>query len=211
MKDPSKNGRERILESTLDLVLRQGFAATTVDQILERTGLTKGAFFYHFKSKDELAPALMKRWVDLDLALLADVRSRAEKLSNDPLQQVLLMIGLVAEMFDGYQDTPPGCLITAFLYQEGALDEETRALAVRSFTSWRDVIAEKLRAAAAKRKPGLDFDFDSIADMFTAVLEGGFSMAKTYANPKPVAEQLRNYRLFVELLFAPPRRAGDRA
>lgn len=202
MKDPQKSGRERILESTLELVLRQGFAATSVDQILERTGLTKGAFFYHFKSKDELAAALMKRWVELDLALLEDLRVRAEKLSSDPLQQVLLMVGLVMEMFDRYEEVPPGCLITAFLYQEGALDEQGRELATRSFTSWRDVIAKKLRAAAARRKPRVAIDFDSIADMFTAVLEGGFSMAKTYAEPKQVAQQLRNYRLFLELLFA---------
>ena len=90
MREPAKSGRERILETTLELVIRQGFAATTVDQILEKTGLTKGAFFYHFKSKDDLASALVERWVELDLALLADVRSRAEKLVKDPLQQLFL-------------------------------------------------------------------------------------------------------------------------
>jgi TetR/AcrR family transcriptional regulator, transcriptional repressor for nem operon len=201
MRGSAKKSKERILDATLELVLRQGFAATSLDQILEKTGLTKGAFFYHFKNKEDLAHTLMAKWVELDLALLSELQTRSERLANDPLQQVLLMVGLAEEMFDSYEEPPVGCLITAFMYQEGAFSESSRVLAEKSFESWRIVIEGKLLAALTKHSPRVPFDASAVADMFTTVIEGGFSMSKTYKNPKAMVLQLRNYRLFLELLF----------
>ena len=53
------------------LVEGNGFAATSVDQILVEARISKGAFFHHFESKKALARALVERYVDVDLALLS--------------------------------------------------------------------------------------------------------------------------------------------
>ena len=62
--------RTRILDAAEQLVERNGFAATSVDQILVAAGSSKGAFFHHFDSKRDLAAALVDRYVDADLDLL---------------------------------------------------------------------------------------------------------------------------------------------
>jgi TetR/AcrR family transcriptional repressor of nem operon len=52
----ARNGartRTAIMDAAQGLILQQGFAATSIDEIIERTGVTKGAFFYHFKSKSD--------------------------------------------------------------------------------------------------------------------------------------------------------------
>src|SRR6516164_5524903 len=57
---PSMNepdARTRLLDAAMQVIRAQGYAATTVDDICRATGLTKGAFFHHFKSKEDLALA----------------------------------------------------------------------------------------------------------------------------------------------------------
>ena len=53
-----KPTRDKILAESKALVFENGFAGTSIDKILQRTGITKGAFFYHFKTKNALAKAL---------------------------------------------------------------------------------------------------------------------------------------------------------
>ena len=62
--------RQRLLDAAEELVNRQGFAATSIDQILEQVGVTKGAFFHHFKTKNDLARALIQRFAEADRELL---------------------------------------------------------------------------------------------------------------------------------------------
>lgn len=197
----ARRGRERLLEAAAELMLKQGFEATTVDQILATAGLTKGAFFYHFASKDALAQAMLERWIAMDIALFDDYIGRAEKLSKDPLQQVLIMVGLIEQHFDELGEPPGGCMITAFLYEAGAIDAETYAFAERSFAYWRDHIAARLEAAKASHPPRVAFDVAAVADMLIGVIEGGYSLSKGYRDPKVMGAQLRNYKQYLELLF----------
>jgi TetR/AcrR family transcriptional repressor of nem operon len=200
MKQP-RRGRERLLEAAAALTMKQGFEATTVEQILDTAGLTKGAFFYHFASKDELAKALLDRWIALDVALFDDYMGRAEKLAKDPLQQVLIMVGLIEQHFDEQGEPPGGCMITSFLYEAGAIDAETYAYAERSFAYWRDRITAKLEAAKKLHPPRVAFDVPAVADMLVGVIEGGYSLSKGYRDPKVMGAQLRNYKQYLELLY----------
>ena len=71
--------RARILDAAQALVLEQGFGGTSVDAVIESAGTTKGGFFHHFRSKQELARALVERYAAEDMALLDDLFDRAEQ------------------------------------------------------------------------------------------------------------------------------------
>lgn len=200
--------RERILDAAESLVLARGYAGMTVDNILEAVGITKGAFFYHFKSKDELASVLLRRFAERDAATYERVKARAENLSDDPLQQLLLFVRLFEEMFEGLTEPYPGCLFASYVYELQQFDDATRSLIRDSFLKWRDLLRSKLEAVAREYPPRLPVDYGVLADMFTVVLEGAFVTSKAVGDPKVIGEQIRQFRRYVELLFAPVREAA---
>ena len=193
--------RERILDAAQNLILDRGYVGMTVEHVLDAVGITKGAFFHHFKSKDDLARALLQRFADKDAQVYSETRERAEKLSDDPLQQMLIFIGLFQEMFDGLKEPYPGCLFASYLYELQQFDADMRALIRASFAKWRELLKEKFDAIARKYPPRVKVSAASLADAFTVVLEGAFITGKALDEPEVVSEQLRHFRNYVELLF----------
>jgi TetR/AcrR family transcriptional repressor of nem operon len=194
--------RDRILNAAHELVLGHGFGATSVDKVIEKAGITKGTFFYHFKTKTELAHALVERYTNGEEALIGETLARAEKLSRDPLQQMLLFVGFFVEMFDEVSGPHPGCLLASFCYQGELIDDETNERIANSILSSRRMVRAKLDEVAAVHSPRLEVDLDALADMFMGVFEGGFVLEKTLDTPKLIVGQLRQYRNYIELLFA---------
>ena len=193
--------RERILDAAQNLILDRGYVGMTVEHVLDELGITKGAFFHHFKTKDDLAKALLRRFADKDATIYSQTRERAEKLSDDPLQQMLIFIGLFQEMFEGLSEPYPGCLFASYIYELQQFDEDTRALIRDSFMKWRELLKEKFEAIARKYPPRAEVDAASLADAFTVVLEGAFITGKALNEPKVVSAQLKHFRNYVELLF----------
>ncbi|MBL8481636.1 MAG: TetR/AcrR family transcriptional regulator, partial [Rhodocyclaceae bacterium] len=81
-----RDARQKLLAAALALIRERGYAATTVDDLCARAGVTKGAFFHHFKSKDALGVAAAKHWSDLTGAFFAQAPYHAHA---DPLQRLL--------------------------------------------------------------------------------------------------------------------------
>lgn len=61
-RQPAQTARDKLLEAGLMLVRQQGFAATSLDQLCQAAGVTKGGFFHHFASKESLGVALADYW-----------------------------------------------------------------------------------------------------------------------------------------------------
>ena len=193
--------REKILDAAQELVLERGYVGMTVEHVLDRVGITKGAFFHHFKTKDDLAKALLRRFADKDARIYSETRERAEKLSDDPLQQMLIFIRLFEEMFESLREPYPGCLFASYIYELQQFDDETRGLIEESFRKWRELLKEKFEAIARKYPPRAKIEAASLADAFTVVLEGAFITGKAMNEPAVISEQLRHFRNYVELLF----------
>jgi TetR/AcrR family transcriptional repressor of nem operon len=200
--------RERILEAAEALVLERGFGGTSVDAVLARTGITKGAFFHHFKSKAALAQALLERYVERDDALLDELIARAERLARDPLQQYLLFVGLLEELLRGLDAPHPGCLVASYVYELHAFDEHTRRALATSFARWQRTLGAKLEAAFQSRTPRLETTPGQLVDNLLCAFEGGVILARMADRPATLAEQIRQHRNYVELLFPSP---GDAA
>lgn len=195
--------RTRIMDAAEELILGQGFALASVERIVEGAGVTKGTFFYHFDSKAGLAHALVERYAEYDETLLTTNLARAEGLSRDPLQQMLIFVGLFAESADALTEPYPGCLFASYCYETGLFDEHTLAVVDRAMLLWRERLGVKFREVLERYPPRLDVDPDSLADMMTVLLEGAFILSKTLKEPRVVAAQVRHYRNYLELLFTP--------
>ena len=189
---------DRIIATAQDMFLSHGFRGTSVDLLTERIGITKGAFFYHFKNKDELALAAMRKWVEADKGHYDDFMKKAETLSDDPREQVLLFVGLFIDMMDRLTEPYPGCLYAAYIYESGYVNKESLALAEEAMRFWRANFGAKIREAIAAHPPKAPVDVDALADGITAVFEGAFIMAKILNDPKIIGAQLREYRAALE-------------
>jgi TetR/AcrR family transcriptional repressor of nem operon len=200
---PSPTGtRDKLLDAAEAQIHRQGYAATSIDRVIEEVGVTKGAFFYHFKTKQDLARALIDRFAARDREMLESSLERAEKLSDDPLQQLLIFVGLlveVAEMLDA--EPHPGCLFATYCFEAGLFDDATKGVIVDAMLDWRRRVADKLRAVVEQKPPRREVDVDSLADMVTVLFEGAFVVARTLPGRQVFSAQLRHYRSYLQLLF----------
>ncbi len=194
--------KERILDAAQSEVLHKGFAATSVDDIQAAAGISRGTFFYHFPSKDDLAKALIARYAQADHALVEGYMERAERLASDPLQQALVFVALHEEMLEELPTEQVGCLFASFSYEAGLFDDETHELITGAIDHWREAFGGKL-AEAMERHPPLLRDVDPylLADLGYGVLQGAFILRRSMDDPHLMARHAREFRRYLELLF----------
>jgi TetR/AcrR family transcriptional regulator, transcriptional repressor for nem operon len=193
--------RTKLLDAAQELILQSGFAGTSVDRVIEKAGVTKGTFFYHFDSKAELARALIDRFSATDVELLEEALRRAEALSKDPIRQVLAVVDFFEEKFEKLDHLYPGCLFASYVYEAQLFDPPTLEIVARFAHLWRRRLAPKLREAIKLHPPKKNVDPDELADGLTVVFEGSMILSKLVKDPKAIAAHLRHYRRYLELLF----------
>ena len=203
MASKGEDTRKRILDTAQAMILDHGFAGVSVDQLITSLGLTKGAFFHHFKSKRELARTLIQRYSDEGVQLFSDNLARAKKLSDDPLQQLLVFIGLYEEIFDGLTEPFPGCLLASYVMEMQQFDDEMRDIINVEFYLSRTELTKLIEQIIEKYPPRAEVDAVSLADGFMSVFEGAFILEKSMEEAAITAQQLRHYKTYVELLFKP--------
>jgi TetR/AcrR family transcriptional repressor of nem operon len=198
--------RLRILDAAQRLTMGNGFAATSVDDIIAAADTTKGGFYNHFPTKQDLGRELVQRYCDEDAALLADLAVRSARLADDPLQRLLIFIGLLADAVDEAIGEMPGCLVASFCYQRELVDDDTRALMVTAFQRWATEIRSQLDQVVEVYPPRRDVDLDAIADQAATTVEGCYVMVRVLDDFTFARRQLMQLRNYLELLFAPEPR-----
>ena len=120
--------RTRILDIAYDSIVHKGFAATSIDELVEAAGITKSGFFYHFKDKNDLARQLLERFLAEDNQILDTLTERSRELVDDPLQSFLICLKLYADVMDDMPELHPGCLVATITYQDQMFDSEVRRM-----------------------------------------------------------------------------------
>lgn len=193
--------RGRILDAAYEAIIRKGFAGTSIDELVEATGITKSGFFYHFRDKGDLARQLLVRFLAEDDAVIDALKARAEQLVDDPLQQFLLFLNLYAEMADEMDALHPGCLVASIVYQEQVFDAEVRRLNSEAVMRWRARFLVWLEAIDRKHPPVAPIDRLALADALSAIVEGAIVLAKALDEPALMGRQLRLFRDMVKTTY----------
>jgi TetR/AcrR family transcriptional regulator, transcriptional repressor for nem operon len=193
--------RERILAATEPLVLENGFAGTSLDDILKATDLTKGAFFHHFKGKGDLARALVERYVANDLALFERFAAEAEATGDDPLDQAYAFLKLFETFINNLPKPLAGCLLATYVYESMQFESAIQKYITQSFRRWSALYETKFEAVLARRRPARPVSARELADMIVAIIEGGFIISRAYNDPYLIARQSKQFRQYLELLF----------
>ncbi|UCB55393.1 MAG: TetR/AcrR family transcriptional regulator [Thiotrichales bacterium] len=193
--------RENILGIAEHIILQKGFSGTSIDEIIEAADITKGGFFYHFKGKEDLAKHLMLRYQVADDRFFNQLFDRADSLSEDPLQQMLIFLKLLAEAMGDLPSTHPGCLVASFTYESQQFNEDVKQIVCDCIVGWRQLFIKKLAAIGEVHPMKIETDIMELADMLTSVIEGAIILSKAFNEPERLVNQILQYRNHIRLLY----------
>jgi TetR/AcrR family transcriptional regulator, transcriptional repressor for nem operon len=193
--------RERILDITYDAVIRKGFAATSIEELVEAAGITKSGFFYHFKDKTDLAHQVIERYTGENARFLDDTAARAHELSDDPLHSFLIFLKLYAEAMSELVRAHPGCMVATVTFQDQSWNRETRQLTIDSVLNWRGRFIGWLEEIAAVYPPKGKAEVADLADAILAFTYGGMTLAKALSDSTTISRQAMMFRETVRLHF----------
>ena len=159
------------------VALSKGFAATTVDEICERAGVTKGSFYHHFESKDDLGVAALESYFADVVAAFGEGPWRSVE---DPVGRLQAFVAHAGDVCTG-PVMVYGCLIGSFALDLAESSPDLRQRLSVMFAALRDFVAGLVADAARHR--GRDIDAEGFGDQFLAIVEGSIVLAKAHADP----------------------------
>jgi TetR/AcrR family transcriptional repressor of nem operon len=190
-------GKDKLLNAALALIREKGFSAMTVDDLCARAGVTKGAFFHYFKTKDELGVAAAEHWSAVTGALFEQARYHSHE---DPLDRVLAYIEFRRSLLRG--EIPEFTCVVGTLVQETyGLHPNIRDACAASIFGHAGTLVDDIEAAMAKYGVVGDWTAQSLAAHTQAVLQGAFILAKAKNDVTVAIESVAHLRRYVELLF----------
>lgn len=203
MKPHPLPAREKLLNAALNLLRAKGYSATTVEELCTAAGVTKGAFFHHFESKEALAVAAAQHWSDVTGALFATAAYHAE---TEPLARIMAYIDFRLALLEGPVEAFT-CLAGTLVQEAFATHPAIREACAASITHHAATLEADFAAAmAAHGVTGITPR--SLALHTQAVLQGGFILAKAAGGPELAAESISHLKRYLRLLFQAPNPEG---
>ena len=195
--------RERILSAANELFYVHGYHATGLDRIIARAGVTKGNFYYYFKSKEALAAAVLEWHRDLAFREL-DVEGLLA--AHPPRAALLALLAAIARRVecDTGDCTIRGCFFGNFALELSTGSALIRRTVEQIFTEMRDLIAAVLRRAQAAGEIDPGLDPESTARTILSLLEGAILLDKTGQRPAEIPHALA----FIERYLTPAGQAA---
>ena len=196
------DARTKLLNAAIEVVRRQGYAATSVDELCKKAGVTKGAFFHHFESKDALAVAAANHWSETTGALFESAPYHAPA---DPLDRVLAYIDFRKELLRG---TPEEftCFAGTTVQEAFATSGDIRVACKESIFGHAETLVADIFEAMRRYKVKGNWTAQSLALHTQAVLQGAFILAKAADGAAVAADSVNHLRRYIELLFNQPRK-----
>jgi TetR/AcrR family transcriptional repressor of nem operon len=193
----SNDSKTRFLDKALLVIRARGYSATTVDDICAAAGLTKGSFFHHFKSKDDLAIAAANYWSEMTGALFDAAPYHAHA---DALDRVLGYIDFRKSIIQGTV-AEFSCLVGTMVQETYDTHLSIRDACERSISGHAAKVEADIAEAMRKHRIKAKWSAGSLALHTQAVLQGAFILAKAKGDPKVAVDSVDHLRRYVELLF----------
>ena len=193
--------RQNILDAAQAIILQRGFAGASIDRIIARAKITKGAFFHHFPNKAALAEALISRFIDAEATLLDDICLRAERLSEDPVQRVLNILGLYADALDQHPEVVEGCLYASVALQRSEYPETVSAITAKSIERTIEKLRPYYQAAMDSAPLRKHLTVEGLLDLFICMGEGALILAGQRQDPVVPGRVFRTLQAHTAVIF----------
>ncbi len=195
MTNKANATRDKILDAAQSLMMTEGFHGVTVDRIIEAAHISKGSFFYHFVSKDDLPTALLERFISTQGDAIRRVLARLAPI-EDPLEKATQLVDGLIPLFTYTCDERPGCLMAAFSYQLTAQFPDIGHMSATAIDGWQKGLAPLFEPFAT----AAEASSESLALQLLNVLQGASIAARIQNNPKTIHIATKHFKLYLTLL-----------
>jgi AcrR family transcriptional regulator len=183
--------KEKILQQAAELFNQQGYAGSSISDIMRVTGLQKGGIYNHFKSKDELA------LLAFDYAI-AQIRGHYRVALRNK-RHAIERLQAIIDVFRSFVDNPiikGGCPLLNTAVESDDTHPALRSRTQQAMNSWLEMIRRIIQKGIEKGEIRADVDADEVATIVIATLEGAVMMSKLYQDSihmERIIKHLNNY------------------
>jgi TetR/AcrR family transcriptional repressor of nem operon len=201
------DSKAKLIAAALDVVRTKGFTATRVEDICEAARLTKGSFFHHFKSKEDLALAAAAAWGENAQALFAQAPYVT---LTDPRDRLLGYVDFRKALLRG--ELPDySCFAGTTIQEVFQTHPVISEAAAKTISDHIDGLETDIAEAMRMYEVAGKFSPRSLAAYMQAVVQGAFILAKAEGSRAVAAESLNHLRRYLELLFVARKAGAKRA
>jgi TetR/AcrR family transcriptional repressor of nem operon len=189
--------KAKLLDAALQVIRAKGYSATTIDDICYAAGLTKGSFFHHFRSKQDLALAATTHFSQMAGGLFAAAPYQS---LPDPVDRLLGYIDFRKAILRG--DLPQfTCLLGTMVQEAYATHPPIREACDAGISGHAASLEADITDAMSKYKISADWSAASLALYTQAVIQGAFILAKAKNGPQIAGDCLDHLRRYIQTLF----------
>jgi len=206
MAQSQHESKIKLLDAALKVVRAKGYSATRIEDICAEAGLTKGSFFHHFRSKEDLALAAVAHWGARTTAFFADASYHDQ---SDPLDRLIAYVEFRKAIMTG--ELPEfTCLLGTIIQETYVTHADINAACERILTAHARTLEADIREAMRQYQVRGDWSAETLALHIQGVIQGGFILAKAMGSAAVAAESLDHLRRYLEQTFSRPGQAQRR-
>ena len=194
--------RRKLLDAAIELIRRKGYSSTSVVELCAHAGVTKGAFFHHFESKNALAVAATNHWSAITGAFFGTAPYHQH---DDPLDRVLGYVDFRKAIVQG-EIAECTCLVGTMVQETYGTHPDIREACEASISGHAGKIETDIALAMKRYRVRAAWIAESLAMHTQAVLQGAFILAKAKGGAAIAAANIDHLHRYIELLFQPAKR-----
>lgn len=166
-----ENTRQRLLEAALSVFAQRGYERATVDAIVQEAGFSKGAFYVHFESKEDLF------WTMFEERMVRQQQAfREAAVPGTPVRDTLRRV--LQAVFDLEREEPTWPAMFAEFLAHASRNHKVRERLAAMIESWRDLTAQALAAERQAGRLRQDMDIEFVSMALVAVVQGVLTQAR---------------------------------
>jgi len=189
-----------LIDITFELLYKKGYCATSLQDILELSELTKGAMYYHFKNKNDLVLATMIHYID---AILISQWIEPLENSDNPkkaiIQQIKSFYGAYEDK-NHFLDIKHGCPLSNFVLDMSDKDELFFKYLKSVYKRWEEAVKKALEKSIELKQTNTNFNPDKQALFIISSVEGVIGTAKAFNDLKALENGFDTLNDYIELL-----------